>query len=118
MNCARFLTALSLSVALVSGFAAVGSTALADELSAPPPEAPAVEETAPAETPAMTSASSSTELPEFARKPAFAAAAARSSCTSCSSAIECKPICGGEVGFDFVCHRNLDCGRFRVCICL
>jgi hypothetical protein len=38
-------------------------------------------------------------------------------CNYCSSSSQCQPICGGQVGSDFVCHYDEACGPWRVCIC-
>lgn len=38
-------------------------------------------------------------------------------CNYCSSSSQCQPICGGQVGSDFVCHFDEACGPWRVCIC-
>lgn len=46
-----------------------------------------------------------------------AGGASGATCNYCSSSSECQPICGGEVGFDFVCHFDKFCGPWRVCIC-
>ncbi|MCB1035693.1 MAG: hypothetical protein KDD47_17865 [Acidobacteria bacterium] len=53
--------------------------------------------------------------------PGFLKTQGGSSCHSCTSSAQCQPICGGEIGFDFVCHYdsfNCDPSYYgRVCLC-
>jgi hypothetical protein len=115
MKAVHVLAALALLVILsVVPAAAAGSPSLVTA------DLPATDSLAvPAAQATTFDAACSVPKPELFSEAGFETAAAYSfsGCFQCTSSSQCQPICGGQVGQDFVCHYEPSCGSRRYCLC-